>query len=523
MRKPQSHLQVWPSLFSLGFIAVTLATRPATAADINPAKGQWTAAMANEWYVRQPWLVGCNFLPSTAVNDVEMWQKDTFDPATIDRELGWAKQLGFNSIRVFLNFVVWQDDAAGLKRRFDQFLGIAQKHRLSVMPILFDDCNFADREARVGKQPAPEPGIHNSQWVSSPPLKMVTNTAARPILERYVKDMVRTFAKDQRVLLWDLYNEPSNSKMGNASLPLVEATFAWARSCAPMQPMTMGVWSDGPPEISRRQLELSDIISFHGYGSIVSLKAGMPYMRSFGRPVLCTEWMARTFGSRFESHLPYFKSERIGCWNWGLVAGRIQTYFPWGSPKGATMPKLWFHDILHLDGTPFSAQEVRFIKAITGVLLPVTWRRVVPTSEVEKATWQYASEQPAEDWLKPGFDSASWKTGAAPFGVEERPINRKPGTVWASTNLWARREFTMPADQFVVVALSMHYDEDVDVYINGVLATQAPGFSDSYEPFILRSEALAALKPGSNVLAVHCRQKGGGQYFDLGIDGFTGP
>ena len=168
MRQPQSHLRVWPSFFPLAFIAVTLATRAAAAADINPAQGQWTAAKANEWYGRQPWLVGCNFLPSTAVNDVEMWQKDTFDPATIDRELGWAKQLGFNSIRVFLNFVVWQDDAAGLKQRFDQFLGIAQKHGLLVMPILFDDCNFADRQARSGKQPDPEPGVHNSQWVSSP-------------------------------------------------------------------------------------------------------------------------------------------------------------------------------------------------------------------------------------------------------------------------------------------------------------------------------------------------------------------
>lgn len=520
MNKPQRHLGSCAWFFSLALSAAP----PASAAPHpDPAQGQWTTARANEWYSRQPWLVGCNFLPSTAVNDVEMWQKDTFDPATIDRELGWAKQLGFNSIRVFLNFVVWQDDAPGLKQRFDRFLGIAQKHGLSVMPILFDDCNFADRQARAGKQPDPEPGVHNSQWVSSPPLNMVTNSADWPDLERYVKDLVRSFAKDKRVLLWDLYNEPGNSKMGNASLPLVEATFAWARSCAPTQPMTMGVWSDGPPEISRRQLELSDLISFHGYGSLHSLRGGMPYLRAFGRPVICTEWMARKFGSRFESHLPYFKAERIGCWNWGLVAGRTQTYFPWGSPKGATMPKVWFHDILHADGSPFSAQEVRFIKGITGVLPPVTWRPIVPRSETHQATWQYTLDQPADDWFKPGFDSAQWKTGPAPFGVEEIPFNRKPGTVWTTTNLWLRREFTMPPDQFVAVALSMHYDEDVEVYINGVLATEAPGFSAAYEPFLLRSDALAALKPGRNTLAVHCRQKSGGQYFDVGIDGFTGP
>jgi hypothetical protein len=94
---------------------------------------------------------------------------------------------------------------------------------------------------------------------------------------------------------------------------------------------------------------------------------------------------------------------------------------------------------------------------------------------------------------------------------------------WAAEKAVACREFTLPAAHFAAVALSMHYDQDVEVYINGALAAKAIGPTASYEPILLRSEALAALRPGRNVLAAHCRQKGGGQYFDLGIDGFSGP
>ena len=173
-----------------------------------------------------------------------MWQKETFDAKTIDRELGWAQELGFNTVRVFLNFVVWREDAAGLKKRFADFLKIAERHGISVMPILFDDCNFAGRVAARGKQPDPVPGVHNSQWVSSPPLAMVTDRSAWPALEQYVKDLVGTFAQERRIVVWDLYNEPGNSGMGDKSLPLMEAAFAWARETKPNQPLTSGAWTD---------------------------------------------------------------------------------------------------------------------------------------------------------------------------------------------------------------------------------------------------------------------------------------
>ncbi|MCX6923593.1 MAG: DUF4380 domain-containing protein, partial [Verrucomicrobia bacterium] len=329
------------------------------------AAGQWLPNKAWTWYSQRPWQVGCNFLPSTAVNDVEMWRKQTFDARTIDRELGWAQELGFNTVRVFLNFVVWREDAAGLKKRFAQFLKIADRHGIAVMPILFDDCNFAGRVAAAEKQPDPVPGVHNSQWVSSPPLTMVTNRSAWPPLEQYVKDLVGTFAQDRRIVIWDLYNEPANG-MGSQSQALVEATFAWAREMKPVQPLTIGAWTDFNSPFQRRLMELSDLVSFHGYDPVPEIEAKLRICASNGRPVICTEWLVRRNGNAFEQLLPLFKARKIGCWNWGLVAGRTQTYFPWGSPQGAPQPKVWQHDILRADGSPFNAQEVQFIKVTTG-------------------------------------------------------------------------------------------------------------------------------------------------------------
>jgi hypothetical protein len=485
--------------------------------------GQWPATKAWAWYSRQPWLVGCNFLPSTAVNDVEMWRQQTFDPKTIDRELGWAQELGFNTVRVFLNFVVWREDAAGLKKRFAQFLKIAERHGIAVMPILFDDCNFAGRVAAAEKQPDPVPGVHNSQWVSSPPLAMVTNRSAWPPLEQYVKDLVGAFGRDRRIVVWDLYNEPGIGKEAKGQA-LMEAAFAWAREMKPVQPLTTGAWTDFSNPLSQRFMELSDIVSFHGYDTAPEIEAKLKLCAAHGRPVVCTEWLVRRNGNSFERLLPLFRDRKIGCWNWGLVAGRTQTYFPWGSPQGAPEPRVWQHDILRADGSPFNARELQFIKVTTGKLPATALPKravLVPTAEKSPVPWRYALEKPAEDWLKPGIDDSSWKQGAAPFGTEEPPFARKPNTLWTNADIWVRREFQMPDGHFTDLGLLMHHDEDAEVYINGVLAVKAAGYNAAYESFDITSEAQAALNPGQNLMAVHCHQTTGGQYLDVGIEGVS--
>lgn len=338
----------------------------AGAAERPAPSGQWSVEKARAWHEAQGWLVGCNFLPSTAVNDVEMWRAETFDPATIDRELGWAKGLGFNTVRVFLNYVAWEEDPEGFKQRFERFLAIADKHALRTMPVPLDDCNFAGRSATAGRQPEPVPGVHNSQWVSSPPLAMVTDRAAWPKLERYLTDLLKTFGNDRRVVAWDLYNEPGNSGMGEKSLPLVEAVFAWARQCRPAQPLTVGAWADFRSPMSRRMMELSDVVSFHGYDRLDGIEAKLALCGAYGRPVFCTEWLHRQSGNTFETVLPLLRKRKIGCYNWGLVAGRTQTYFPWGSAPGTPEPAVWQHDIFRRDGKPYSTQEVEFIRRLTG-------------------------------------------------------------------------------------------------------------------------------------------------------------
>ncbi len=322
------------------------------------SEARWTAENANEWYRRQPWLVGCDFIPSTAINQLEMWQDATFDPGTIDRELGWAADIGMNAVRVYLHDRVWQADAEGFKRRIDRYLDLAARKGIRTLFVLFDDC--WNKDPKLGKQPEPIPGIHNSGWMQSPGSKIVADPSGWVRLESYVKGVVAAFAADERILMWDLYNEPGNNGLGDRSLPLLQAAFGWARAARPQQPLTAGIWYDNQALIDF-QLEASDVVTFHNYNDASSLSEQIRRLKALGRPVICTEYMARTRGSRFATHLPIFKQEQVGCFNWGLVSGKTQTIYPWGSPGGEPEPEVWFHDIFHQDGTPFDRAEVELI------------------------------------------------------------------------------------------------------------------------------------------------------------------
>lgn len=322
---------------------------------------RWTEEDAFKWYKRIGVFRGCNYLPRTAVNMTEMWQAETFDPKTIHQELEWASKAGYNSVRVFLQYLVWRDDAEGLKQRIEQFLAISAKHGMSAMLILFCDCSFAGKEPYLGKQDDPIPGVHNSGWVPSPGIERVTDKAVWPNLERYVEDIVSSFAGDERVVIWDLYNEPGASGMGEKSLPLVEATFTWARSVNPSQPLTMGAWMDFSNPMSQRLMELSDIISFHGYDSPQGVESKIKTCQAYGRPVICTEWLHRQGGNTFEGILPLFSQHRIGWYHWGLVAGRTQTYMHWGSKQGTAMPTVWQHDVFHDTGAPYDVKEMQLL------------------------------------------------------------------------------------------------------------------------------------------------------------------
>jgi hypothetical protein len=339
----------------------------AAAGGLAAGPARWTAEQARKWYAGRPWMVGCNYVPSNAVNSVEMWQAGTFDEALLDRELAWAQGLGFNTVRVFLQYAVWKEDPAGFLKRFDRFLEVADSHGISVMPVLFDDCAFGDlKDPVTGPQGEPVPGVHNSRWVPSPGHGAVADRTAWPSIEKYVKAVVGAHAKDKRVCVWDLYNEPGNAGMGDASIPLMEAAFRWARESKPTQPLTVATWGGAPAAADATALELSDVVSFHFYGDRSGMAAEIARAKKHKRPVICTEWMARTMGASFETDLPLLKDENVGAISWGLVEGRTQTRFPWGSPAGAAEPSVWFHNILRGDGSPWDLYEALAIRMTTG-------------------------------------------------------------------------------------------------------------------------------------------------------------
>jgi len=325
---------------------------------------RWTSEKANEWYSHKGWLRGCNFIPSTAINQLEMWQAESFDTATINRQLGWAQSIGLNVMRVFLHHLAWEVDPKGFKTRMGQYLTIANKHNIATVFVFFDDC--WNPTYKAGKQPDPKPGIHNSGWVRDPG-DLGKDSTIYPLLHSYVKDILTHFAKDKRIALWDLYNEPGNSSYGNKSMPLLKNVFQWAREVNPSQPLSAGVWSKELTDLNKFQLEASDVITYHNYNDEIQHKTAIDTLRKYGRPLICTEYMARKHKSRFDNIMPLLKAENIVAINWGLVEGKTNTKYAWDEPTpDGSEPKLWFHEIFRIDGTPYKEEEVKIIKQLTG-------------------------------------------------------------------------------------------------------------------------------------------------------------
>ncbi len=348
------------------------------------AQSRWAEKQANDWYAKQPWLVGSNYIPASAINELEMWQAETFDPAQIDKELVWAESLGMNTMRVFLHDLLWQQDSKGFSKRLDQFLSIAAKHKIKPMLVLFDSC--WDPFPQPGQQRAPKPGVHNSGWMQSPGAKVLQDAAQYPRLKAYVKGVVGKFAKDKRILTWDVWNEPDNlngSSYGalepknkvDLVLALLPKVFTWSRSAHPLQPLTCGVWKGdwsadaklSPTE--KIQLENSDVISFHNYDNGAEFENRIKWLQHYNRPILCTEYMARGNKSTFADSMPVAKKYKVAAINWGFVAGKTQTNLPWDSWKNPYVdrePAIWFHEVFKGDGSPYLQSEVAFIKEMTG-------------------------------------------------------------------------------------------------------------------------------------------------------------
>ncbi len=358
---------------------------------------KWSEKKANEWYKAQPWLVGCNFLPSTAINQVEMFQPETFDPETIRRELGWASDVGFNTLRVYLHDILWKEEVrAGFLANFGTFLDICEALGMRCIILFFDDIHW-DHDIKLGPQQPRITGVHNSGWLKCPGRKLLQayddgsiTGSDRARLQSYVQDLMERYRDDRRILMWDLYNEPNQP----VTKTLLEDTWAWAREVGPSQPLT-GCFTGAGPDYRDYHAEQSDVLTFHCYNTqrlqeiIDRLRKAHP-----GRPIICTEYMGRP-NSTFKGCLPILKENHVGAINWGLVNGKSGTVWHWPSQKAIRAivekpgwslaaiesghgfdrpapgenypePDAWFHDIFRVDGTPYDAEETALTRELVG-------------------------------------------------------------------------------------------------------------------------------------------------------------
>ena len=365
-----------PLLLAVG---TALARAPRASAE---EAGRWPADRANRWYQAQGFLVGSNYITSNAINQFEMFQADTYDPRRIDTELGWARFYGHNTARAFLHDQLWAQDQRGFQTRLAQFVDIAARHRIKPLFVFFDSC--WDPAPKAGRQRAPRPGVHNSGWVQSPGAERLGDPRYTGVMHDYVTAVLTQFRNDDRILGWDLWNEPDNparqyrsaerSDKDQLVANLLPQVFRWARAVDPSQPLTSGVWRGdwGQPQgrsaISDIQLANADVITFHSYAEPSGFESRIGELAPLGRPILCTEYMARPRGSTVEGILPVAKRHNVGAINWGLVAGKTQTYFPWESwdHPYTTIPKVWFHDLLRPDGRPFQDTEALTTRKLAG-------------------------------------------------------------------------------------------------------------------------------------------------------------
>ncbi|WP_421871525.1 glycoside hydrolase family 2 TIM barrel-domain containing protein [Marinoscillum sp.] len=353
-----------PMILILLVVACTPAKKENANTEKPFAREVWSKQQANSWYKDKPWYRGANFNPSSAINQLETWQAESFDAKIIDRELGWAEDIGMNAMRVYLHHVAWEQDKEGFKNRMAEYLKIADSHGIATMFVFFDDC--WNNTYQAGRQPEPKTGTHNSGWIQDPGQLIYDQPELVNDLEVYVKDVMKHFADDSRILLWDVYNEPGNSGYGDRSLPLLKKVFQWGREVNPSQPLSAGVWNNSLTNLNKFQLENSDVITYHNYEDSAHHAAMIDTLQQYGKPMLCTEYMARTRNSTFQDIMPMLKAHKIGAFNWGLVSGKSNTIYAWDTPiESGEEPEVWFHDIFRQDGSVYSQEEVDLIKELT--------------------------------------------------------------------------------------------------------------------------------------------------------------
>lgn len=325
--------------------------------------GRWTAEKARKWGAAQPWLVGCNYVPTYAINQLEMWQRETFNAKIIDSELELAEKTKMNTIRVFMHHLLWREQKSAFVSNVKTFLDLCEKRSLRVIWTFFT--NGGKEPSILGPQPAPKPFTHNGEWRQTPGKTEVMHKPEKwGLMEDYVMEMMTEFRDDPRVLVWDLFNEPANSGDRWHTLGFLRLLWTWARKVNPPAPLTSAVQGTEFTPIASFLLENSDVVSFHCYEAKEKMEQTLKLLSAYRRPIICKEWLARGRGCTVFDVLPLFKKYGAGAVNWGLIPGKLQTQYPWGWDESKGEPEVWHHDLYRDDHSPYDPKEIELFRKL---------------------------------------------------------------------------------------------------------------------------------------------------------------
>jgi hypothetical protein len=328
---------------------------------------RWSNEKAKKYMASLGVIKGVNYIPSYCVSYIEMWHH--FKEDVIYRELRYAKRFGFNSLRIFVAACQWESRREIIQEKLNTFLDWCKELGFTVMLTLQPNTYMLpNNDLHPEEDPFIinfKPGCHDGSWTYKGAQIFDCNgkwIESKENICKFVCDIISSYGQDKRVTFWDLYNECHTS-----NIPLQELVFSCARSQNPIQPLT-ACWN---------ALDISDITTFHCYATpgVEVLDPDLPGIhemsfsgeinraKSTGRPILCTECLARTFKSEMTGFLPVYRKERIGFYIWGLCAGSAQYHFPWDWPIGSPEPKRWFHCVMYPDGSFYDQTEYEMVQA----------------------------------------------------------------------------------------------------------------------------------------------------------------
>ena len=350
-------------------------------------KNKWSKERAWEWYNAHPWIRGCNYMSADCVNRIDQWQALHFEERfrTTEEELKVMQELGFNSVRIILEYVVWKEEHDSFLERFERYISLLDKYGISAIVVLANDCMPPKTELwempYIGEQKF-DMGYHGGKKHSQhgahngpAPHFYLDNEESADDYFKMVREIVTLYKDDNRILMWDVFNEPGNSQRSGITLPILKRMFEVVRGVNPSQPLTAAAWCcnkncvfDMPEDVYC--LENSDIITYHNYGKYEEHIRVIKYLKQFDRPLINTEWLARCTGNTVFDNFPLFYLENIGCYNWGFVAGKYQTFEAHNSlwdwyyrEKNADIDLTkWFHDLYRPSYRPYDPKEIDLIK-----------------------------------------------------------------------------------------------------------------------------------------------------------------